>query len=217
MRICAICLLLILPQFYKALGQSDIAVFSKMIDAQEEIDLSAADAKDNTASVEMLVRGLRNYTGLEGRKSYTIFVPNNQSFKKLPKNTVAYFINGDNKKALDELLSFHVINGKYAKSDLLKLVEQGGGKTYLKTLSGFKIYFKRKGDNLELENEAGKTIRVTAFNYKKGEGIIHIVDSVIIPFDAGLMEDDMEERSELKKRLKIKNDGLAKDSSTLSK
>ena len=195
-----------------AWAQTDIAVFSKIVDAQEEVDLTAPDQKNNDASVETLVRGLRGYAGLEGKKEYTIFVPNNQSFKKLPKNTIAYFTNGDNKKSLDELISFHVIVGKYTKSDLLELVKKAGGRTALKTLSGFKIYFKMQGENLVLENETGKIINVMAFNYKKGEGIIHIVDSVVIPFDAGLMEADMDQQESLKKRAKKKKTEVKKDS-----
>ena len=197
-------------------AQTDIAIFSKVVDAQEEIDITAKQENDNSANVETLVRGLRGYPGLEGKKNYTIFVPNNESFKKLPKNTIAYFTNIENKRALEELVSFHVIDGKYAKSDLLKLVEQGGGRNYLKTVSGFKIYLKKIGENLVLENEAGKTVNVMAFNYKKGNGVIHIVDSVVIPFDAGLMEDDIEQAEALKKRVKKKKSVAKRDSTDKS-
>lgn len=179
------------------MAQADIAVFSKMMDADDAVDPNEPQDK-NYPSLENIVRGLRQYPGLDGDKPFTMFVPNNEAFKKLPSNTIGYFTNADNKKALDELISFHVIPGKLSYGDLKAEIKKHNGRASFKTISGFKV-FAKLNDKSEviLENEAGKEIKIMAFNWHKGSGLVHVVDSVIIPYDAGLMEAELNQVNKL--------------------
>lgn len=188
----ALCILLlgavgILPS--RAIAQSEIAVFSHMVEAQEEIDSSQIMTEKRLASIERLVRAVRQFKGLKGDKPFTLFVPNNAAFKKVPEGTLAYFTNSDNKKALDELVSFHLLAEKITHEDMLLRIKAGGGKAIFKTMSGFKLSATAdpKG-NVTLTNESAKDIHITAYNWSKGSGLLHMVDSVIIPFDHGMAE-----------------------------
>lgn len=182
------------------LAQADIAVFSKMMEAEEDIDIEDSTVAKDYPSVDNIVRGLRSYQGLEGNKPFTMFVPNNAAFKKLPSNTISYFTNEENKKALDELISFHVIPNKLTINDIKSEIKKTGGRAVFKTISGFKIFAKLNDKNeVILENEAGKEIFIMGYNFNKNGGLIHIVDSVIIPFDAGLLEEEVRQSDILNK------------------
>lgn len=180
-----------------AAAQSEIAIFSHMVESQEVVDSADAAAEKRLASIESLVRAVRSFKGLEDGKAFTLFVPNNEAFKKVPNGTLAYFTNSDNKKALDELVSFHLIPEKVSKSDLLERIKLGGGKAVLKTMSGFKLIASadEKG-NITLKNDFDKDIHITAYNWSKGNGLLHVVDSVIIPFDHGMAEREAENLKE---------------------
>lgn len=181
----------------QAHAQADIAVFSKMMDADDAVDPNEPQDK-NYPSLENIVRGLRTFPGLDGDKPFTMFVPNNEAFKKLPANTIQYFTNSDNKKALDELVSFHVIAGKVSYGEIKDAIKKNNGRALFKTISGYKLFAKLndKGDVL-IENEAGKEIKIMAYNFHKGNGLIHVVDSVIIPYDAGLIEEELKQVNKL--------------------
>jgi uncharacterized surface protein with fasciclin (FAS1) repeats len=142
------------------------------------------------ASVEKLVKAVRSFKGLEDGKPFTLFVPNNEAFKRVPEGTLSYFTNVDNKKALDELVSFHLVPEKLSKSDILERMKAGAtNKLIIKTLSGYSLTITadEKG-TLTIINESQKVIHIMAYNLSKGTGLIHIVDSVITPFDHGMAE-----------------------------
>jgi uncharacterized surface protein with fasciclin (FAS1) repeats len=172
-------------------AQMEIAVFSKMVDVQE-IATSEEQADKRYPALENLVRALRSYQGMAGKKEFTIFVPNNEAFKKVPKGTLDYFTKSENKHALEELVSFHALEQKLSRKDILSRIEAGNGKAILKTISGFKLTATAdKEGNILLANEVGKQIAITAYNYHKGNGLVHVVSSVIIPYDHGLAEEEM--------------------------
>ena len=171
-----------------AMAQSEIAIFSHMVDSQEAVDPKELQER-RLASIEKLVHALRQFKGLEGGKGYTLFVPNNEAFKKVPDNLLGYFTNTENKNALDELISFHLITEKLGKDDILQRIKQGGGKALLKTTSGYYLKFTADAkQNITITNEFNKEIHITAYNWAKGNGLIHVVDSVISPFDHGMAE-----------------------------
>jgi uncharacterized surface protein with fasciclin (FAS1) repeats len=173
-------------------AQQEIALFSKMTVAEDGDP--AEEQEKSYPSLDNIVRTLRGFKGLEGEKAFTMFVPNNEAFKKLPKGTLQYFVQDENKKAMEELISFHVVEEKLTIGDIESKIKNAGGKTIIKSLSGFKIraYFG-PDKKVVLENEAGKKINITAYNYKKGNGIIHVVDSVVIPYDHGMLEEAEEQ------------------------
>jgi uncharacterized surface protein with fasciclin (FAS1) repeats len=179
------CLLASVPVW----AQSEIAIFSNMVDAQEAVDPQELHER-RMASIEKLVHALRQYKGMEGGKSFTLFVPNNEAFKKVPDGTLSYFTNTENKSALDELVTFHLIPEKLSKADLLARIKAApSGKLSLKTVSGFYLRFTvDTKENITITNESGKEIHIMAYNWSKGNGLLHVVDSVISPFDHGMAE-----------------------------
>jgi uncharacterized surface protein with fasciclin (FAS1) repeats len=175
-----------IPNLVKA--QSEIAIFSNMVEAQEAVDPQEIKEK-RLESIEKLVRAVRTFKCLEDGKPFTLFVPNNEAFKKVPEGTLAYFTNTENKNALDELVTFHLIPIKITKADMLERIKLGGGKTIIKTISGYGLVFTTdEKENITLTNEFQKQIHITAYNLSKGDGLLHIVDSVISPFDHGMAE-----------------------------
>jgi uncharacterized surface protein with fasciclin (FAS1) repeats len=160
-----------------------------MVYAQEAVDPQELHER-RMASIEKLVHALRQYKGMEGGKSFTLFVPNNEAFKKVPDGTLSYFTNTENKSALDELVTFHLIPEKLSKADLLARIKAApSGKLSLKTVSGFYLRFTvDTKENITITNESGKEIHIMAYNWSKGNGLLHVVDSVISPFDHGMAE-----------------------------
>gem|GEM_PF-5193102 len=191
-RVFTVCVLVVAPVFSginACFAQSEIAIFSNMVDSQEAVDPKEITER-RVASIEKLVHALRQYKGMQGGKAYTLFVPNNEAFKKVPDGTLSYFTNTENKNALDELVSFHLLAEKLSKSDLLARIKTApGGRLSLRTVSGFYLKFTADAkENIIITNESNKEIHIMAYNWSKNNGLIHVVNSVISPFDHGMAE-----------------------------
>jgi uncharacterized surface protein with fasciclin (FAS1) repeats len=181
---------------FSAKAQSEIAIFSNMVESQEAVDPTELKEK-RLASIEKLVRAVRAYKGMEEGKPFTLFVPNNEAFKKVPNGTLSYFTNPENKNALDELVTFHLIPEKLSKADILERIKLGGGKAILRTVSGYTLLCTVDDkENIIITNEAQKVIHIMAYNWSKGNGLLHVVDSVITPFDHGMVEKENPNLSE---------------------
>jgi len=141
---------------------------------------NAVNSADHTTLVAA-VKAAGLVATLQGPGPFTVFAPVNQAFEKLPKGTVENLLKPENKETLIKLLTYHVVSGKWSASDLRKEIRAGNGSTTLKTVSGGTLTVWMKGKNLLLKDEKGMMSMITIANVFQSNGVIHVVDSVLLP------------------------------------
>ena len=141
---------------------------------------NAVNSKDHTTLVAAVTAAGLVET-LEGKGPFTVFAPTNAAFGKLPAGTVDTLLKPENKEKLVKILTSHVV-GKAVMSDAIgKMVADDKGAHPVKTLSGAMLIVKRSGDKLTLTDENGGTATVTIADVKQSNGVIHVIDSVLLP------------------------------------
>jgi uncharacterized surface protein with fasciclin (FAS1) repeats len=141
---------------------------------------NAINSKDHTTLVAA-VKAAGLVETLQGAGPFTVFAPTNEAFDKLPKGTVESLVKPENKATLTKILTYHVIAGKYDAKAIAALIKAGGGKAELKTVSGGTLTASMKGPKLVLMDEKGGMATVTIKNVYQSNGVIHVIDTVVMP------------------------------------
>ncbi len=118
---------------------------------------------------------------LKGKGPFTVFAPTDDAFNKLPAGTVNTLVQPENKATLTKILTYHVVAGKYDSRRLMSLIKKGGGSARLKTVSGGTLTARMDGQNIVLTDEKGSTAMVTTGDVYQSNGVIHVVDTVLMP------------------------------------
>jgi uncharacterized surface protein with fasciclin (FAS1) repeats len=119
---------------------------------------------------------------LEGAGPFTVFAPTNDAFNKLPAGTVDTLLKPENKSTLTKVLTYHVVAGRLSNSDLMKKIKEGHGSAELTTVEGGKLWVSlRDGKHIMLKDEKGGTALVTIANVFQSNGVIHVIDAVVMP------------------------------------
>jgi uncharacterized surface protein with fasciclin (FAS1) repeats len=118
---------------------------------------------------------------LQSAGPFTVFAPTNDAFAKLPKGTVESLLKPENKATLAKILTYHVVAGNLDATAVLKAIKDGNGKVTLKAVSGGTLTASLKGGKVILTDEKGGIATVTATDLKAGNGIIHVIDAVVLP------------------------------------
>jgi len=148
--------------------------------ASKNIIENAVNSKDHTTLVAA-VKAAGLVETLSGAGPFTVFAPTNAAFDKLPKGTVATLVKPENKAKLTKILTAHVVSGKVSAADLVTKIKAGDGKATLKTVSGDALVARIKGDKVVLTDESGGTSTVTIADVNQSNGVIHVVNSVLLP------------------------------------
>jgi uncharacterized surface protein with fasciclin (FAS1) repeats len=141
---------------------------------------NAVNSKDHTTLVAA-VKAAGLVDTLQGDGPFTVFAPTNDAFAKLPKGTVETLIKPENKAALTKILGNHVVAGRLQTADLLAAIKNGGGSAELKTVEGQPLKVEKKGSHIEIIDSKGKVSRVTIADVDQSNGVIHVVDTVLMP------------------------------------
>ena len=141
---------------------------------------NAVNAKDHTTLVAA-VKAAGLVDTLEGAGPFTVFAPTNAAFDKLPAGTVDTLLKPENKDALVKVLTYHVVAGKVSSKELIKMIKKGGGKASLKTVEGGTIIATLSGGKVMLTDEKGGMATVTIADVYQSNGVIHVVDTVLMP------------------------------------
>jgi uncharacterized surface protein with fasciclin (FAS1) repeats len=141
---------------------------------------NAVNSKDHTTLVAA-VKAAGLVETLQGAGPFTVFAPTNAAFDMLPKGTVENLVKPENKATLTKILTYHVIAGKYDAKAISDLIKAGNGMAELKTVSGGKLWAYMKGSKLMLKDEKGGMATVTIKNVNQSNGIIHVIDHVVLP------------------------------------
>jgi uncharacterized surface protein with fasciclin (FAS1) repeats len=118
---------------------------------------------------------------LNGKGPFTVFAPTNAAFEQLPAGTVDNLLKPENKSMLTKVLTYHVVAGKYDSKALASLIAKGKGKAQLKTVSGGILWAIMDGNNIVLRDEKGGTSTVTTADVFQSNGVIHVVNMVLMP------------------------------------
>jgi uncharacterized surface protein with fasciclin (FAS1) repeats len=141
---------------------------------------NAVNSKDHTTLVAA-VKAAGLVETLEGQGPFTVFAPTNEAFAKLPPGTVDMLLKPENKAMLVKILTYHVVAGKYTVADLMKMVKAGGGSAMLKTVEGEPLTLSENGTKLFVSGEKSGVSEVTISNVRQSNGVIHVINSVVLP------------------------------------
>ena len=172
-----------------AMGLSAVAVQAEKKDPMvggaamyptKNIVENAMNSKDHTTLVSA-VKAAGLVDTLEGPGPFTVFAPTNEAFDKLPAGTVDTLLKPENKDQLVKILTYHVVPGKLTSKDIAKMIKKGDGKAELKTVQGETLTATMQDGKLVLTDQKGGTSTVTIPNVIQSNGVIHVVDAVLMP------------------------------------
>jgi uncharacterized surface protein with fasciclin (FAS1) repeats len=161
-------------------AQKDPMVGGAAMYPTKNIVENAVNSKDHTTLVAA-VKAAGLVQTLEGTGPFTVFAPTNEAFAKLPAGTVDTLLKPENKDQLTKILTYHVVAGKVTAKDLMKQIKDGGGKAELKTVEGGTITASMSDGKIMLTDEKGGTATVTIANVYQSNGVIHVIDTVLMP------------------------------------
>jgi uncharacterized surface protein with fasciclin (FAS1) repeats len=146
----------------------------------KDIVSNAVNSKDHTTLVAA-VKAAGLVETLQGDGPFTVFAPTNKAFDKLPEGTVASLLKPENKSTLQAVLTYHVLAGKFSAADIVKAIEKGNGKATFTTVNGSAITAELKGKKVQLMDVSGNTSTVSISDVDQSNGVIHVVDTVVLP------------------------------------
>ena len=141
---------------------------------------NAMNSADHTTLVAA-VKAAGLVDTLNGKGPFTVFAPTNAAFEQLPAGTVETLLKPENKGTLTKVLTYHVVAGKYDAQALAKLISKGKGKAWLKTVSGGNLTAWMEGDKIVLQDEKGGKSWVTTADVYQSNGVIHVINAVLMP------------------------------------
>lgn len=150
-----------------------------MLKTKDIID-NAVNSKDHTTLVAA-VKAAGLVDTLKGAGPFTVFAPVNAAFDKLPKGTVDTLLKPESKKMLTGILTYHVVAGKMDAAAIAKGIEEGKGKFVMKTVAGGTLTATMEGKDVIITDEKGGKSKVTIADVIQSNGVIHVVDSVLMP------------------------------------
>ncbi|MFC1458665.1 fasciclin domain-containing protein [Microvirga arabica] len=150
--------------------------------ASKTIVQNAVNSKDHTTLVTA-VKAAGLVDTLQTPGPFTVFAPTNAAFAKLPAGTVETLVQPQSKATLTSVLTYHVVPGRYTAKDLMAAVKQGGGEAQLKTAQGgvLTVVPGQSGRSLFIADAKGNTSRITIPDVMQSNGVIHVVDTVVMP------------------------------------
>ena len=141
---------------------------------------NAVNSKDHTTLVAA-VKAADLVDVLMSEGPFTVFAPTNNAFDKLPKGTVETLVMAENKATLQTILKYHVVSGKWNAKDVAKLIKEGKGKATITTVSGGTLTAWMKGRDIYITDENGNSAKVTIADVNQSNGVIHVIDTVLLP------------------------------------
>ena len=150
-----------------------------MLSNRDIVD-NAVNSKDHTTLVAA-VKAAGLVETLKGKGPFTVFAPTNAAFEKLPAGTVDTLVMPENKGMLTSVLTYHVVAGKMDSKAIAKAIKKGNGKAMFKTVNGGMLTAMMNGNSLVLTDAKGGTSTVTTADVYQSNGVIHVVDTVVMP------------------------------------
>jgi uncharacterized surface protein with fasciclin (FAS1) repeats len=141
---------------------------------------NAVNSKDHTTLVAA-VKAAGLVETLQSAGPFTVFAPVNAAFDKLPAGTVESLLKEENKKALQTVLTYHVVAGRISSKELVAKIKAAGGTFVAKSVAGQDLSFSVVGKKVQITDAAGGKSYVTIADVNQSNGVIHVVDAVLLP------------------------------------
>jgi uncharacterized surface protein with fasciclin (FAS1) repeats len=141
---------------------------------------NAVNSKDHTTLVAA-VKAAGLVETLSGAGPFTVFAPTNEAFAKLPAGMVDTLLKPENKAMLVGVLTYHVLPGKHSAKDIMADITKMGGKATYKTVEGADLTFSMKDGALWVWDTSGNSAKVTIADVNQSNGVIHVIDAVLVP------------------------------------
>ena len=148
--------------------------------ANKNIVQNAVNSKDHTTLVAA-VKAAGLVDTLSGKGPFTVFAPTNAAFAKLPAGTVETLVKPENKAALTSILTYHVVPGRITAGQIQSLAARNQGTATLKTVQGEDLKFMKHGNGWMITDAKGGTAMITIANVMQSNGVIHVIDTVLMP------------------------------------
>lgn len=155
-------------------------VFSQMATAQKTI-VDVAVGNDNFSTLVTALKAADLVEALQGDGPFTVFAPTNDAFAKIDKETLGNLLKPENKETLSKVLTYHVVSGNLMASDVVAALKKGKGKVEVETLAGDKLTVMQKDGKIWLKDQNGNYSEITATDIKGSNGVIHVIDTVVMP------------------------------------
>ena len=162
-------------------GEKTVMVGGAAMFPSKNIIQNAVNSKDHTTLVAA-VKAAGLVDTLSGPGPFTVFAPTNAAFAKLPAGTVDTLLKPENKATLTKILTYHVVPGRMTAVNLMKAVKDGEGEAHLKTVAGKDLIVKQAGPGkLTITDAKGDVAMVTIADVLQSNGVIHVIDTVLLP------------------------------------
>ncbi|WGD35218.1 fasciclin domain-containing protein [Olleya sp. YS] len=168
-----------------------------MDDAKKEVAVNTDEAKkemqstpnivgvavgnDNFSTLVAAVNAAELVETLSGDGPFTVFAPTNDAFAKLPEGTVANLLKPENKATLTAVLTYHVVSGKFEAAAVVDAIKSNDGAFEVATVQGGKLVASLDGDSVILTDEKGNKSKVVIADVAASNGVIHAIDTVVMP------------------------------------
>jgi len=166
-----------IPSFAK---ESTVMVGGAPMYPSKNIVQNAVNSKDHTTLVAA-VKAAGLVDTLSGKGPFTVFAPVNDAFAKLPAGTVDTLLKPENKDQLTKVLTYHVVPGRLTEKDLIAAIDKAGGKATFKTVEGEDLTFEMKDGAIWVWDAKGDSGKITIKNVMQSNGVIHVIDTVLLP------------------------------------
>lgn len=168
------------PTSAQMMNDKPVTVGGAPMYASKNIVQNAVNSKDHTTLVAA-VKAAGLVDTLSGPGPFTVFAPTNSAFAQLPKGTVDTLLKPENKQKLTNVLTYHVVPGRLSAKDLMDAAKRDGGQTRLTTVEGEQLTVMAKGNTLTVWDSKGGVSTITIRNVFQSNGVIHVVDKVLLP------------------------------------
>ena len=166
---------------FAQMSEKTVTVGGAPMYPSKNIIQNAVNSKDHTTLVAA-VKAAGLVDTLSGPGPFTVFAPTNAAFAKLPAGTVDNLLKPENKATLVKVLTYHVVPGRMTAVNLMKAVKDGEGEAHLKTVAGEDLTIKQPGPGkLTITDSKGDVAMVTIADVLQSNGVIHVIDTVLLP------------------------------------
>jgi uncharacterized surface protein with fasciclin (FAS1) repeats len=170
----------LLPAQAQMKNEKTVMVGGAAMYPSKNIVQNAVNSKDHTTLVAA-VKAAGLVDTLSGKGPFTVFAPTNDAFAKLPAGTVDTLVKPENKDKLTKILTCHVVAANAMSTAINKMIKDDGGAHKVKTVGGCMLTVKNDGGKIKITDEKGQTATVTIADVKQSNGVIHVIDTVLLP------------------------------------
>jgi uncharacterized surface protein with fasciclin (FAS1) repeats len=160
-------------------GQTKMEVSTEMSPSKNIVETAVNSEVHTTLVAAVKAADLVETLSSDG--PFTVFAPTNSAFANLPEGTVETLLKPENIKQLQAVLTYHVIAGKFSASDVVAAIKKGDGKVELKTVNGGMVTAMLDGKSVKIKDSKGNVATVTIADLDQTNGVIHVIDTVLLP------------------------------------